>query len=105
MKMRMRLFALVFWQRIEQVTDIRTDFQWPPPTCGLTGAFGRFSVSSSSATTVANVIKYGMMAIISMTFITSLKKFNLFGQAKNLYMGAISMFAQRRDIEREMEVD
>lgn len=41
-------------------------------------------MSSSSATTVANVIKYGMMAIISITFITSLKKFNLFGQAKNL---------------------
>jgi hypothetical protein len=26
-------------------------------TCGLTGAFGRFNVSSSSAITVANVIK------------------------------------------------
>lgn len=41
-------------------------------------------MSSSSATTVASVMKYGMIAIISITFITSLKKFNLFGQAKNL---------------------
>jgi len=53
-------------------------------TCGLTGAFGRFNVSSSSATTVASVIKYGMMAIMSITFMTSLQKFNLFGHARNL---------------------
>lgn len=52
-------------------------------SCGDTGALGRFSVSSSSATTVARVMKYGIMAIISMIFITSLKKLNLFGQARN----------------------
>lgn len=52
-------------------------------SCGETGARGRFSVSSSSATTVARVMKYGMIAIISIIFITSLKKLNLFGHAKN----------------------
>lgn len=54
-------------------------------TCGLTGALGRFNVSSSSATTVARVIKYGMMAIISITFMTSPKNTNLSGHAINLY--------------------
>lgn len=53
-------------------------------TWGLTGAFGRFNVSSSSATTVPNVMKYGMMAIMSITFMTSLQKCNLFGHARNL---------------------
>lgn len=52
-------------------------------SCGETGALGRFKVSSSSATTVANVMKYGIIAIMSIMFITSLKKLNLFGQAKN----------------------
>lgn len=52
-------------------------------SCGDTGARGRFKVSSSSATTVAKVIKYGIMAIISIMFMTSLKKLNLFGHAKN----------------------
>lgn len=52
-------------------------------SCGETGALGRFNVSSSSATTVARVIKYGIMAIMSIMFITSLKKLNLLGQAKN----------------------
>lgn len=54
-------------------------------SCGLIGALGRLTISSSSsAMTVANVIKYGMIAIISIMFITSRKKFNLFGHAKNL---------------------
>lgn len=52
-------------------------------SCGLTGALGRFSVSSSSATTVARVIKYGMIAMMSMMFITSRQKLNLLGQARN----------------------
>jgi len=43
-----------------------------------------FSVASSSATTVANVMKYGMIAMMSIMFITSRKKFSLFGQARNL---------------------
>lgn len=51
-------------------------------SCGLTGALGKFSVSSSSATTVARVMKYGMIAMMSMMFITSRKKLNLFGQAR-----------------------
>lgn len=51
-------------------------------SCGLTGARGRFRVSSSSATTVANVIKYGMIAMMSIMFITSRKKFSLFGHAR-----------------------
>lgn len=52
-------------------------------SCGDTGARGRFSVSSSSATTVASVMKYGMMAMMSIIFMTSRKKLNLFGHAKN----------------------
>ena len=51
-------------------------------SCGLTGAFGSSGISSSSAITVPSVIKYGMMAMISMKFITSRKKFSLFGQAR-----------------------
>ena len=54
-------------------------------SCGLSGALGTLTISSSSsAITVAKVIKYGMIAIISIIFITSRKKFNLFGQARNL---------------------
>lgn len=52
-------------------------------SCGFWGALGKFIVgSSSSAITVASVMKYGMMAIISIVFITSLKKCNLLGQAR-----------------------
>ncbi len=54
-------------------------------SCGLIGALGKLTISSSSsAMTVAKVIKYGMMAMMSMIFMTSRKKFSLFGQAKNL---------------------
>jgi hypothetical protein len=67
----------MFWYDYVQWNRILT-------TCGLTGAFGRFNVSSSSAITVANVIKYGMIAIMSIIFMTSLKKFILLGQARNL---------------------
>lgn len=52
-------------------------------SCGFCGALGRFIVgSSSSAITVARVMKYGMMAIMSIVFITSLKKCSLLGQAR-----------------------
>lgn len=52
-------------------------------SCGFCGALGKFIVgSSSSAITVANVMKYGIIAIISIVFITSLKKCNLLGQAR-----------------------
>lgn len=57
-------------------------------SCGETGALGRFKVSSSSATTVARVMKYGMIAIMSIIFITSLKKLNLFGHAKKRTMSS-----------------
>lgn len=52
-------------------------------SCGDTGARGRFRVSSSSATTVAKVMKYGIMAMMSIMFMTSLKKLNLLGHARN----------------------
>lgn len=48
----------------------------------LTGARGKLRVSSSSATTVAKVIKYGMIAMISIKFMTSRKKCNLLGHAR-----------------------
>lgn len=51
-------------------------------SCGLTGALGSLSLSSSSAITVAKVMKYGMIAIMSMIFMTSRKKLSLFGQAR-----------------------
>lgn len=51
-------------------------------SCGETGARGRFRVSSSSATTVAKVMKYGMIAMMSIMFITSRKKFILLGHAR-----------------------
>lgn len=53
-------------------------------SCGLTGARTMLPLVSSSATTVASVMKYGMIAMISIMFITSRKKFSLFGQARNL---------------------
>lgn len=51
-------------------------------SCGLTGAFGKFISFSLPAITVPNVMKYGMIAMISMKFIRSRKKLSLFGQAR-----------------------
>ena len=50
---------------------------------GITGGFGAIS-SSFSATIVARVMKYGMMATRSIMFIMSLLNSILLGQARNL---------------------
>lgn len=74
-------------------------------SCGETGARGRFRVSSFSATTVARVMKYGMMAIMSIMFMTSLKKLNLFGHAKNRTISSnVNQMMQRVSIRKKGSV-
>lgn len=64
---------------------IASDIAWLVSfSCALTGAIGKNIKSSSSATTVARVMKYGMMAMMSMMFIMSLRKLALFGHEMNL---------------------
>lgn len=91
-KVRPRICSPLEWRDNLNIRNTRTnlmtrsmakDIAWfVLLSCGLTGAFGSLSWSFSSATTVPRVMKYGMIAIMSMIFMTSRKKFSLLGQAR-----------------------